>query len=348
MALFFTNKLLQWLQDNPRPLPWDGDLRDAYHIWISEVIMQQTRIEQGGPYYRRFVDRFPSVHHLAAASQDEVLRYWQGLGYYSRARNLLKAAQIVVHDFDGYFPESHEALMKLPGIGDYTASAIASFAFNRSHPVVDGNVKRVLSRFTGFTSSIDEPSCHQKIVTIASGFIKGAPPADFNQAIMNFGALVCTPKNPLCSTCVLSKKCYALKNNCVEDLPVRSKKKTNTSRYFHFVVVYWKDKILIQKRTGKDIWEGLYTPLLIETKSTRKPAAQNLLSVISEVVGKEHLQHTKSTVAKKQLLSHQTINGRFHYYTLTAKPKTLPLNFEWISRSELDNLPKPKMIAEGL
>jgi A/G-specific adenine glycosylase len=345
MTSFFSKKLLQWHEANPRPLPWDGGPRDAYHIWISEIIMQQTRIEQGAPFYLRFIERFPSVEALASAAQDEVLRYWQGLGYYSRARNLHKTAMIIANDLKGVFPSSHDALMKLPGIGEYTAAAIASFAYNLPHPVVDGNVKRVLSRFSGFTSSIDESSSHQKIVTLAGKEMKGSSPAIFNQAIMNFGALVCTPKNPLCSTCVLSKKCYALKHNCIEALPLRTKKKTNTSRYFHFLVVVWKDKILMQKRFEKDIWQGLYTPLLVETKSTRKPAAQKLLSAISEVVSHEHIQHTKSTATKKQLLSHQTINGRFHFFDLLEKPKKLHEPFVWVSRSKLDFYPKPKMIA---
>lgn len=225
MATYFATRLLAWHRENPRPLPWDGGPRDAYHIWISEIIMQQTRIEQGAPFYLRFIERFPSVEALASAEQDEVLRYWQGLGYYSRARNLHKTAKIISNDFGGRFPTTHESLMKLPGIGEYTAAAIASFAYNLPHPVVDGNVKRVLSRYSGFTSSIDESSSHQKIVALAGKEMRGSSPAVFNQAMMNFGALVCTPKNPFCSTCVLSKKCYALKNNCVETLPVRTKRK---------------------------------------------------------------------------------------------------------------------------
>lgn len=348
MSSFFAKQLLQWHEANPRPLPWDNGPRDAYHIWVSEVIMQQTRIEQGASYYLRFIKRFPSVQVLAAAEQDEVLRYWQGLGYYSRARNLHKAAQMVIKELGGVFPSTHVELMKLPGVGDYTAAAIASFAFGLKHPVVDGNVKRLLSRFTGFFESIDESGSHQKMVAIASDLMQDSDPADFNQAIMNFGALVCTPKNPQCSTCPLSKKCYAYQNECVEELPVRSKKKTNTLRYFHFVVVQWKDKILMQKRAGKDIWEGLYTPLLIETNSSRKPVSQKINSLICNTVGPVELKQKNSTDTIRQLLSHQTIHGRFYHYDLMAKPKKLPANFEWVSRSELDRLPKPKMIAEGL
>lgn len=348
MSLFFTKQLLQWHSQNPRPLPWDHGPRDPYHIWISEIIMQQTRIEQGTPYYLKFIERFPSVESLAKASVDEVLRYWQGLGYYSRARNLHKTALIITNDLKGVFPSTHDELMKLPGVGDYTAAAIASFAYHLPHPVVDGNVKRVVSRFTGFASSIDESASHQKIVDLAAHLMKGSAPAIFNQAIMNYGAVVCTPKKPLCSTCVLSKKCYALKNNCIEYLPVRTKKKTNTARYFHFLVVTWRGKILLQKRTAKDIWQGLYTPLLVEINSSRKPTAQKLLSAISEVVGNEQLQHNESTVTKKQLLSHQTIHGRFHFYDLLQKPKNLPASFLWVSRSTLDSYPKPKMVLEGI
>ncbi len=347
MATTFARQLLQWHIKNPRPLPWDGGPRDAYHIWVSEIIMQQTRIEQGGPYYLRFIKRFPTIKQLATAPIDEVLRYWQGLGYYSRARNLHKAAQIIVNDLGGVFPSTHEALMKLPGVGEYTAAAIASFAFNLPHPVVDGNVKRLLARFTGFTTSIDESSSHQKIVQLATQLMQEKYPAEFNQAIMNFGALVCTPKNPFCKTCPLSKKCYALNNNCVEDLPVRTKKKTNTLRYFHFLVLSWKGKILLHQRGGKDIWHGLYTPPILETKSTRKPSLKSFASEILVLTGTDKIQWVDSSDAIIQPLSHQTLHGRFYHIELLEKPgKPFP-DYVWVSKRQMDDFPKPKMVVEG-
>lgn len=345
MATDFATRLLAWHRKNPRPLPWDGGPRDPYHIWISEIIMQQTRIEQGAPYYLKFANRFPTVNALAAASQDQVMRYWQGLGYYSRARNLHKAAQYIVNDLEGQFPNTFDDLKQLPGVGDYTAAAIASFAYGLPHPVVDGNVKRVLSRYDGFTDSIDESRAHQKLVALAAKHLKESPPAVFNQAIMNFGAMVCTPKSPDCSVCPLSKKCYARKNAMVDELPLRSKKKTNTIRHFHFIVLSWKDKTLLTRRDQKDIWNGLYTPLIIESKSTRKPSAKKIASEICRYTGTDEVLTADSTDTTKQLLSHQTIYGRFHHYILLEKPKIPAEGFVWATKRKLDSYPKPRMIA---
>lgn len=310
--------------------------------------MQQTRIAQGWSYYLRFIERFPDVEELAGASQDEVLRYWQGLGYYSRGRNLHKAAQMVVEEYGGVFPQTFEELKKLPGVGEYTAAAIASFAYGQAHPVVDGNVKRVLSRYCGYEGSIDDPSGHKEILALATKLMKGTSPADFNQAIMNFGALVCTPKNAQCAACPLSSKCYAYKNDCVDRLPVRTKKKTNTNRYFHFIVLTWKGKILMTRRGDKDIWRGLYTPLLIETRSTRKPSPKTILAAITAHTGTDNVQHTHSTETTKQLLSHQTIHGRFHHYTLIEKPGPSSEEFVWVTTRQLDDFPRPKMVVEGV
>lgn len=309
--------------------------------------MQQTRIVQGWDYYLKFIERFPDVGALAGATQEEVLRYWQGLGYYSRARNLHKAAKMVVDELGGVFPHAFEELKKLPGVGDYTAAAIASFAFGLKHPVVDGNVKRVLSRFGGYEGSIDEPSGHKEILALATKLMKGSSPADFNQAIMNFGALVCTPKNPQCTACPLSKKCYAYRNECVDALPVRTKKKTNTLRYLHFLVLSWRGKILLHQRGGKDIWRGLYTPPILETRSTRKPTLKTVTAEVRSLTGTDRFEWTDSSDPVIQVLSHQTLHGRFHHIELLKKPGKAREGFVWVPTRHLDDFPRPKMVVEG-
>ena len=345
MPSFFTRHLLKWHVENPRALPWTGGPRDAYHIWISEVIMQQTRIEQGAPFYHRFITRFPTVKALADADMDEVFRYWQGLGYYSRARNLHAAAKKIMTEYRGQFPSAYEDILRLPGVGPYSAAAIASFAFGLSYPVVDGNVKRVIARFSGLKTSIDTPAGHDEIRSLASGFINGAAPGDFNQAIMNFGALVCKPKGALCASCPLSKKCFAFQHQRVESLPVRSKKKTNTVRHFHFIVLHYRGKILLERREEKDIWHGLYAPPLLETASDRKPAVSKIHSFISDLIGHAKMDWTESTATTQQLLSHQTLIGRFHHYTLTSAPASKNKSTAWVNNQTVHQYGKPKMIA---
>lgn len=225
MPTFFARHLLMWHADNPRPLPWDEGPRDPYHIWISEVIMQQTRIGQGASYYQKFILQFPTVTALADASLEDLMQVWEGLGYYSRVRNLHKAAKTIVEIHGGVFPETYAALLSLPGVGPYSAAAISSFAFNQRHPVIDGNVKRLLSRFEGVTESIDAPASLPILRQHAWKHIRDVDPATFNQAIMNYGAMMCRPKNPLCSTCELASKCYAYRNGLVEMLPVRNEKR---------------------------------------------------------------------------------------------------------------------------
>lgn len=348
MANFFARTLLQWHRDNPRPLPWTTSLPDPYHIWLSEIIMQQTRIEQGTEYYLRFVRQFPTIDSLASASIDQVMRLWQGLGYYTRARNLHKAANHIVEKLDGHFPDTYEGLLALPGIGPYSAAAISSFAFGRSHVVVDGNVKRLISRYSGVTRTIDDPATHQHIHQIASAYMDGTSPAVFNQAIMNFGALVCKPKSPLCSSCPLATHCFAFQNNLVESLPVRTKKKEVRERYFQFVVFHYRGKILLQRREKKDIWHGLYTPPLLESKSIRIPSIARLRTFAEELTGHDDIELLQSSTTVRQLLSHQSINGRFIHFKLLAPPIISFESFVWVSKKTMNHYGKPKMIAEML
>ncbi len=346
MASFFARTLLRWHNDNPRPLPWTDEAPDPYRIWLSEVIMQQTRIDQGTAYYLRFINRFPTIQSLSAASLDEVMRLWQGLGYYTRARNLHKAARYIIQELDGHFPDTYDGLLALPGIGTYSAAAISSFAFGRRHVVVDGNVKRIIARYAGIDHSIDDASTYDEIREIATGFMKGVSPALFNQAIMNFGALVCKPKSALCDSCPLSKKCYALQHDMVYELPVRSKKKMNRIRYFHFVIFQYRGKILLQRREDKDIWRGLFVPPLLEKKSTRTPSLAQLHSFAKKVIGHSNFEWVQTSSSVQQLLSHQTIHGRFIHVRLLSLPKKLSEEYVWVSNKNLHRYGKPKMIVQ--
>lgn len=344
---FFTKSLLQWHAENPRPLPWSNEKRDPYSIWLSEVIMQQTRIEQGASYYLRFIKKYPTVSDLANASHDEVMQSWEGLGYYTRARNLHKAAKYVTDVLDGIFPDSYEGLLALPGIGPYSAAAISSFAYGHRHAVVDGNVKRLISRYKGIAESIDEPSTHEKIRQVASDLMKQAPPDVFNQAIMNFGALICKPK-PLCDKCPLATGCYAYKHNLSSSLPVRTKKKLNRIRYFHFIVIHYRGKILMQRREANDIWRGLYAPPVIEHTSERSPLKKHIASFIGNLAGHNHIEYISSTGTAKQILSHQTIHGSFHHISLLSPVKTNQPLSVWASENNLRKLAKPKLVGMGI
>jgi A/G-specific adenine glycosylase len=348
MPSFFTRQLLNWHEKNPRQLPWTGGPRDPYHIWISEVIMQQTRIEQGAPYYHRFIAQFPDVESLAAAPVDDVLFAWQGLGYYTRARNLHKAAAYIVQLLHGQFPLTYDGLLALPGIGHYSAAAIASFAYGLPFPVVDGNVKRLIARFDGISEPVDLPATHEWIRHRALHYMKDASPAVFNQAIMNFGSLVCKPKNPSCITCPLHLKCYAFHTDQVNVLPTKSKAKANRLRYFHFLVLHHRDKILVEQRDQKDIWNGLFILPYLETSSERKPAAKSIAEKILLDVGHEDFQFHHSSKISSQVLSHQTIMARFHHFKLDVKPTHPGKNQRWVNSPTLGKLAKPKIIVDWI
>lgn len=344
---FFTRTLLKWHEVNPRQLPWSTGSRDPYAIWLSEIIMQQTRIEQGTAYYLKFIEEYPSVADLAEAPLNEIMKLWEGLGYYTRARNLHKAAQHITQHLNGLFPDDYESLITLPGIGPYSAAAISSFAYGHAHAVVDGNVKRLIARFAGVTTSIDDATTHNQIRMIAEKYMKRADPALFNQAIMNFGALVCKPK-PLCPVCPLAKKCFALKHDMVLSLPVRTKKKPNRLRFFHFLLVYYNNKLLLQRREANDIWKGLYAPLLIESKATRAPSLSQIKEMLLHVVGHVDIRRGTSSQEFQQLLSHQTISGRYHEIQLLQKPNKLDDPYMWVTRKTIQDVGKPRMIVDML
>jgi A/G-specific adenine glycosylase len=260
---FFRENLLAWFAKNHRPLPWKGE-RDPYKIWLSEIILQQTRVEQGLPYYQKFVAKYPDVKTLADAPEDEVLKLWEGLGYYSRARNLHFNAKLIVNDLGEKFPDTYDKIRALKGVGDYTAAAIASFAFGLPRAVVDGNVFRVLSRFFGIETPTDLPSAKKEFAALAQALLDPARPADFNQAMMDFGATHCAPQQPKCLTCPLQNQCVAFQTKRVAELPVRSKAVEKKERFFVYIVANFQKKTFVRKRTANDIWRNLWEFPLLE------------------------------------------------------------------------------------
>jgi A/G-specific adenine glycosylase len=292
--MIFTKSLIAWYLTNKRDLPW-RDTINPYHIWLSEIMLQQTRVAQGMPYYFAFTEAFPTVFDLANASEEQVLKLWQGLGYYSRARNLHKTAQIVAHELGGNFPDNYKDLLLLKGVGEYTAAAIASFSFNEAVPVVDGNVFRVLSRYFDIGTDIANASAKKEFAALALELMPKDNPAIFNQAMMEFGALQCIPKNPNCAICPLQNGCLALKLKKVNQLPVKSKKIKVRNRFFNYLIFSDEhENAIIQKRTGKGIWHNLYEFPLIETDQPvdfvfvskevrRKQFAVNEIMAISEL-----------------------------------------------------------------
>ena len=261
----FSNTLIQWYLQNKRDLPW-RNTTDPYPIWLSEIMLQQTRVAQGTPYFLSFTSAFPTVFDLAKADEEQVLKLWQGLGYYSRARNLHKAAQYVAFELNGVFPNSYKELLNLKGVGEYTAAAIASFSYNEVVPVVDGNVFRVLSRYFDVETDIALASAKKEFAALAHELMPKNDPATFNQAIMEFGALQCVPKSPDCTVCVFNTSCAALQKKKVDQLPVKSKKVKVRNRYFNYLVIADANaSTVVQKRTAKGIWHNLYEFPLIET-----------------------------------------------------------------------------------
>lgn len=262
----FSNLLIKWYLQNKRDLPW-RDTDNPYLIWLSEIMLQQTRVAQGTPYFLSFTTAFPTVFDLANASEEQVLKLWQGLGYYSRARNLHKTAHYIANDLLGKFPNNYKDLLQLKGVGDYTAAAIASFAYNEAVPVVDGNVFRVLSRYFDIETDIALASTKKEFAALAFELMPKNNPALFNQAIMEFGALQCVPKNPDCSICVFNTSCAALQKKKVTVLPINNKKTKVKNRFFNYLIVNdEKSNTLIQKRTAKGIWHNLYEFPLIESQ----------------------------------------------------------------------------------
>lgn len=323
-------------------MPWKGE-KNPYFIWLSEIILQQTRVQQGLPYYNRFTEKYPNVGALAAADDDQVFKLWEGLGYYSRCRNLLKTARIVSNDYAGKFPADYELLLKLPGIGPYTAAAIASFAFGLPEAVVDGNVYRVLARFFGIDTPIDTTIGKKIFSAKAFELLAHKESALYNQAIMDFGATVCLPNNPLCGVCVFNKQCAALLNNQIEILPVKEKKLAKTSRYFYYGLIQCKDEILIRQRNDKDIWQNLFEFFLAESDEPRENVSEWLADKFASV-SEVSLRFQSISGGYKQLLTHRKIEGKFVQFTLEKKADIVGYN--WIKLKDLHKYAFPIFIQQ--
>jgi A/G-specific adenine glycosylase len=349
---FFAQALLSWYPRHRRDLPW-RHTRDPYAIWLSEVILQQTRVAQGLPYYLDFLTSYPTVHDLAAAPEQEVLRHWQGLGYYSRARNMHYTAQQVVREFSGQFPPSYAGLRQLKGIGPYTAAAIASFAFDEAVAVLDGNVFRVLARVFGLHSDIAAPSSRKEFQALADQHLPPPHAAEFNQAIMEFGALQCTPAKPDCLFCPLQTSCWAFQHGQVALLPIKSKAKASRTRYFHYLVLRHGEQVYLKERGAGDIWQGLYDFALAETDSADMLPAEVLRHVeaLGGQLATSRVAEDRPAPILRHVLSHQKLEARFHAVELAAALPVVALRdtgLRAFSAAEIENLPKPVLISNYL
>ena len=344
----FAPTLEGWYERHKRDLPW-RHTRDPYRIWLSEIILQQTRVAQGKPYYERFVAAYPTVSDLARADERELLRLWQGLGYYSRARNLHQTARYITEELGGKFPETYHDLLKMKGIGAYTAAAIASFAFGERVPVVDGNVYRVLARVFGIEEDITTTGAKKTFAALAIRLIRSAiDPATYNQAIMEFGAIQCTPVAPDCLLCPVQQQCVAYLTGQQHRLPVKAKKAPVRDRYFTYLIFRNQGKIALRERTGRDVWQHLYDFYLTETDEPEKALRDVLLpSEVNELVRQGVVTNTFTEAT--QLLSHQRIRARF--YTIDLPDNVagrLPDGLVWYTLAETEHLPKPVLITNYL
>jgi A/G-specific adenine glycosylase len=333
----FAETLISWYKDHARDLPWRRT-QDPYLIWLSEIILQQTRVVQGLPYFYTLSEAFPTVFDLAAADETTLFRLWQGLGYYSRARNLHKTAKFLVETRAGKFPNTYVELLQLPGVGPYTAAAIASFAFGEASPVVDGNVFRVLARYFGVETDILHASARKEFTSLAQELIPRSDPARFNQAIMEFGALLCSPA-PNCVECPLITTCYAYRNSRIQDLPVKTKAKAQRIRHFKYVVIEQSGRLLVHQRHAKDIWQGLWEFFCVE--STDLSEAINLYPFLSLIMPFALPLESPGI----HVLSHQKIVSEAWLVRLpTNYTFELPDNYQWILSSEFEQLGKPVLL----
>ena len=341
MNRHFTTTILEWFEENRRDLPW-RETSDPYAIWLSEIILQQTRIQQGMAYWQRFMERWPTVEQLAAATEDEVLRLWQGLGYYSRARNLHAAAQQIVAM--GGFPTTFEGIRSLKGVGDYTAAAIASIAFGLPVAVVDGNVYRVLARHFGIDTPIDTTEGKKLFAALAQELLPHDKPSDYNQAMMDFGAIQCTPTSPRCLLCPLMESCEALRKGRVEELPVKLKKLKIQTRHLTYIYIRYKGETAIRRRGEGDIWQGLWEVVNIEHSPLNIehyliPNAQ--CSMFNAQCSIHNFQCLRTNV--RHVLTHRVILADFYLWQPDERP-SLPADYIWVDEEELDKYGVPRLV----
>lgn len=344
----FTRQLLKWhKKDNSRSMPWKGET-DPYKIWLSEIILQQTRVEQGWAYYERFLAAFPTISALAGAPEQKVFKLWEGLGYYSRCRNLIATAKKVVADHKGIFPSDYKDIRELKGIGPYTAAAIASFAFNLPYAVVDGNVVRVLSRYFGRFTPIDTTAGKKEYADLAESLLDKEQPGIYNQAIMDFGAVVCKPQNPLCPACIQRAGCQAFQKGWVAQLPVKEKSIQKKRRWLtYFIIETPGEKVYIRQRTGKDIWEDLFEFVCWETNKEVYPDEVLRSDFVRDLFGKQSLTVRHISKIYRQELTHQTIRGQFITIRL-EKPLSALKGYLSVAKKDLHEYAFPKFINAWL
>lgn len=342
---FFAKRLIKWYNFNKRELPWRAT-SDPYKIWLSEIILQQTQVNQGLSYYLKFIEYFPTVKDLAKAPEDKVMKLWQGLGYYSRARNLHEAAKTIVKEHNAGFPQSYNEIRALKGVGDYTAAAIASIAYGLPHAVVDGNVYRVLSRVFGIETPIDSTAGKKEFYELANELLPKKSAADFNQAIMEFGALYCRPQNPDCANCIFNDKCEAFRTQKVNQLPVKAKKTKVKDRYLNYIVFVDNGYTYINKREGKDIWKSLYEFYLIESDKRNNETTLLKSKELIKIWKGKAPRIINVSKEYKHILSHQNLHARFYQIALENSPHHLKL--KKVKIAQLNKYAFPRLIEKYL
>ena len=342
--IWFRNRLTNWYSEHKRDLPWRKD-PSPFKVWISEIIFQQTRIDQGLGYYHRFLDQYSDIGKLAQASEEEILKLWQGLGYYSRARNLHKTAKIIAFEYAGSFPSDIDSLKKLPGIGDYTAGAIASIAFNKKESLVDGNVYRLFARFFAIEEDIGTTRGKKYFKSLADKLVDGKNPGDYNQALMDFGATVCTPSMPFCNECVLNVNCTGLKQKRVSTLPIKSRKTKKKNLYLHYFILDDGSSIKMRKRTKEGIWKNLYELPNIESEQILNPEQ------IESAINRGHPHGANSVVNKigelKHELSHKRITATY-YKIRKSDAQNMFTDCESVSYNNIKNKPVSSLMVQML
>tara|TARA_B110000503_G_scaffold142873_1_gene241386 strand:+ start:795 stop:1892 length:1098 start_codon:yes stop_codon:yes gene_type:complete len=340
-------QLFSWYSLNKRDLPW-RNTKSAYNIWLSEIILQQTRVAQGLDYYVKFTSHYPTVKSLAEATEEDVLKDWQGLGYYSRARNLHSTAKFIKDNNNGQFPSTYDEIRALKGVGDYTAAAIASFAFHLPYAVVDGNVYRVLSRLFGIETPIDSTQGKKEFAQLAQQLLPKDQPAEYNQAIMEFGALQCVPKSPNCEICPFIDSCVAFKNNQIELLPIKEKKLKQKKRYLNYLIIECEDELFVNKRDSKGIWQNLYDFPLVETNKSTSGKSMFKSQAFIELMNDTAYTVQAISEERKHILSHQILFAKFYHLNMGSNKGNLTGNFERIKKTTLQEKPIPKLIENYL
>jgi A/G-specific adenine glycosylase len=344
---FFTNSLLKWHRArNRREMPWKGE-KDPYRVWLSEIILQQTRVEQGLAYYQKFVREFPRIQDLAEASDKKVFKLWEGLGYYSRCRSLIHTARFITEHYHGKFPHDFETISGLKGIGPYTASAISSFAFNLPYAVLDGNVNRVISRVFGISTGIDTSAGKKIFSTLAQELLNQQDPGEYNQAIMDLGATICKPKSPRCPECPFHHYCEARLHNQIDKLPVKEKKPAKKQRYINYIIAHYRGSFYVRERKGKDIWLNLHEFIPMETSESLDGDKRKLQSRLCKLLGTDAFSIELVSDVQNQQLTHQHISGRFVHIKLSKSLERMD-GFARLSGADLDKIAFPKFILNYL